>query len=109
MGGDGKLVRDRIPDIIRARGQLPVIRTAGTGEYRALLREKLAEETSEFLASADDPEELAEVLEVVRALACDLGVSPGALEQVRAAKAAERGGFAERLVWCGNLDLEPGQ
>ena len=109
MGDDGKLVRDNIPDIIRAGGQLPVIRSADPGEYRALLRAKLAEETDEFLASEDDPEELADVLEVVRALADDLGVSPADLEALARGKSSGRGGFAKRLVWCGNLDLEPGQ
>jgi predicted house-cleaning noncanonical NTP pyrophosphatase (MazG superfamily) len=77
----GKLVRDRIPEIIRAGGQLPVIRTADPAEYRGLLREKLAEESGEFLAStAGDPGELANVVEVVRALADDLGVTQANLE-----------------------------
>jgi len=38
----GKLVRDKIPAIIHARGQVPVIGIASPGEYRARLAEKLA-------------------------------------------------------------------
>ncbi len=68
-----KLVRDRIPQIIRDGGGQPLVRVADGEEYRALLRAKLVEEVQEFLAS-DDPEELADVLEVLHALASDLGL-----------------------------------
>ncbi|MFI1255638.1 hypothetical protein ACH4U6_17930 [Streptomyces netropsis] len=104
MHSEGKLVRDRIPGIIRRDGAEPVTYTAGPEEYRRRLREKLGEEVEEFL-SADDaaaPEELADVLEVVRALAADLGVEPNQLEKIRQAKASERGGFADRIIWTGN-------
>jgi predicted house-cleaning noncanonical NTP pyrophosphatase (MazG superfamily) len=101
---EGKLVRDRIPQIIRDSGVEPVIHTAGPEEYRRRLRDKLGEEVSEFLdaESAKAPEELADVLEVVRALAADLGVGADQLEKIREAKADERGGFGGRTVWLGN-------
>ncbi|MFH8339116.1 nucleoside triphosphate pyrophosphohydrolase [Streptomyces sp. AM6-12] len=100
----GKLVRNRIPQIIRDGGTEPVFYTAGRGEYRSRLRDKLGEEVAEFLAADDDvaPEELADVLEVVRALAADLGVGEDQLEKIRAAKTAERGDFSDRIVWTGN-------
>jgi predicted house-cleaning noncanonical NTP pyrophosphatase (MazG superfamily) len=102
--GEEKLIRDKIPQIIRAQGGEPIVRVAGVGEYRELLRAKLVEEASEA-ATADDthvPEELADVLEVVLALAADLGLDAGGLEKLRAAKAAERGSFSGRIVWRGN-------
>lgn len=100
----GKLVRDLIPQIIREDGAEPVTYTAGREEYRSRLRDKLGEEVAEFLDADEDsaPEELADVLEVVRALAADLGVGADQLEKIRAAKAAARGAFAERTVWTGN-------
>lgn len=100
-----KLVRDRIPEIIRQSGEEPVIRIADPEDYRRLLRAKLGEEVGEFLDAPTEGqalEELADVLEVVRALAADLGASPGKLESLRAAKADKRGGFAGRVVWSGN-------
>jgi predicted house-cleaning noncanonical NTP pyrophosphatase (MazG superfamily) len=100
--GDGKLVRDKIPDIIRAEGREPVIRVAGHEEYAVRLRDKLREEVEEFLSSDDDPEELADILEVLHALARQLGIGPEKVEELRAAKAAERGGFADRVIWSGN-------
>lgn len=99
---DGKLVRDKIPDIIRAEGLDPLIRVAGPEEYAVRLRDKLREEVGEFLASGDDPEELADILEVLHALARQIGSDPEELERLRAAKEAERGGFAGRVIWSGN-------
>lgn len=96
-----KLVRDKIPDIIRRTGVEPMIRVAEDGQYRDLLCAKLREEVAEFLDS-HDPDELADVLEVLCALADDLGIGRGGLEARRAAKAAARGGFAGRIVWLGN-------
>ncbi|WP_392960145.1 nucleoside triphosphate pyrophosphohydrolase [Streptomyces sp. LN245] len=100
----GKLVRDRIPEVIRADGGDPVTYVASPAEYRRRLRDKLGEEVIEFLEADGDSalEELADVLEVVRALAVELGSDAERLEQIRAAKACERGGFAERIVWTGN-------
>ncbi len=96
-----KLVRDKIPQIIRDTGAEPVTRVADVEEYRKLLRAKLVEEVEEFLSS-DDPNELADVLEVLLALAGDLGVDQDHLEKLRTAKAVQRGGFADRIVWSGN-------
>jgi predicted house-cleaning noncanonical NTP pyrophosphatase (MazG superfamily) len=40
-------------------------------------------------------------LEVVYALAADLGTDRPTLEHLRQAKAAERGAFTDRLIWLG--------
>ncbi|MFB7513023.1 hypothetical protein [Streptomyces sp. NPDC056144] len=103
-GAYGKLVRDRIPEIIREGGAEPMTYVAGPGEYRDRLRDKLVEEVAEFLAADDAkaPEELADVLEVVLALAAALGVDARQLEEIREGKASERVGFTERIVWTGN-------
>jgi predicted house-cleaning noncanonical NTP pyrophosphatase (MazG superfamily) len=98
----GKLVRDKIPQIIRSKGLEPVIYTAGTEEYSARLRDKLQEEVDEFIGSGSDPEELADILEVLYALAEQVGTDRQQLEKLRAAKAEERGGFADRIIWSGN-------
>jgi predicted house-cleaning noncanonical NTP pyrophosphatase (MazG superfamily) len=98
----GKLVRDRIPEIIRAKGLEPITYVADAGEYGGRLREKLLEEVDEFIASDNDPEELADILEVLYALAEQSGTDRQQLEKLRAAKADERGGFAERIIWSGN-------
>jgi predicted house-cleaning noncanonical NTP pyrophosphatase (MazG superfamily) len=97
----GKLVRDKIPQIIRSKGQVPIVYVASADEYRTSLKAKLREEVQEFLDS-DDPEELADILEVLYALAQDRGTDRQQLEKLRAIKAEERGGFVERIIWRGN-------
>jgi len=105
----GKLVRDKIPQIIRSRGQEPVIYTADIEEYSTRLRDKLREEVEEYLASDDDREELADILEVLYALARQTGTDQEQLEKLRAAKAEERGGFADRIIWFRNQHAAPAQ
>jgi predicted house-cleaning noncanonical NTP pyrophosphatase (MazG superfamily) len=92
-----KLVRDKIPEIIRKDGKTPVVHKADEAEYEAKLKKKLEEEVAEFLDKASG-EELADVMEVVYALAEMLGVSIERLEEIRKNKAEKRGGFNERIV-----------
>ncbi|MGY2893588.1 hypothetical protein [Deinococcus sp. UYEF24] len=94
----GKLVRDRIPELFGGQAA----RLQDDADYLAALRAKLSEETGEYLEAVTASErqaELADVLEVLLALAEREGLSPADLERLRAAKAAERGTFAARLWW----------
>lgn len=91
-----KLVRDRIPDMIRAQGEEPVIRTLSDSEYLACLRDKLSEEVEEYRQSGEI-EELADIMEVVLALAKAQGGSMEALMEAYCRKHAERGGFADKV------------
>lgn len=101
MSPDGKLVRDRIPGIIERQGLKPLTRVAGPVEYRRLLGAKLVEEVAEFLA-AGTVEELADIQEVIHALASEYGISLDELENARAVKRQRCGGFTARIVWSGN-------
>ncbi len=93
----GKLVRDKVPDIIKEKGQKARIHTASEDEYYLELLKKLNEEVTEFEKS-DDAEELADILEVVYALALAKGVQPEELQNVREKKAEEKGRFHRRIV-----------
>ncbi|MVP01072.1 nucleoside triphosphate pyrophosphohydrolase [Paenibacillus lutrae] len=97
-----KLVRDRIPDIIRENGQACRTRILTEPEYKQELHKKLHEELREYLdASVQDDrhavEELADLLEVIQALAGVHHCSVQELEAVREEKAAERGGFKAKV------------
>ncbi|MGN7454875.1 nucleoside triphosphate pyrophosphohydrolase [Paenibacillus pasadenensis] len=95
-----KLVRDKIPAIIREQGLEPSTRLLGDEEYKQELRVKLAEETGEYLTALTDAEageELADILELLHALAAAHGLTPEQLETIRANKAAKRGGFRDRI------------
>jgi predicted house-cleaning noncanonical NTP pyrophosphatase (MazG superfamily) len=91
----GKLVRDRIPDIIRSTGRIPEIRALKGDELVEALLSKLEEETLELRAASPSEriEELADILEVVEALAGKFGIDMAAVERAADAKRAERGGF----------------
>ncbi|MFB6719231.1 hypothetical protein ACFCV3_03685 [Kribbella sp. NPDC056345] len=103
MTNTSKLVRDRIPEIIRSHGEDPTYYTADPAEYRNRLRTKLTEEVTEFLAATDDdaPDELADILEVVYALAADLNLTEPQLDKIRHDKATTKGAFADRIIWTG--------
>jgi len=95
-----KLVRDRIPEIIANSGGSFSSRILDDAEYRKELRTKLQEEVNEYLAAMKDEEaveELADIMELLHAMAATHGASVDGLERVRAQKAAKRGGFKERI------------
>jgi predicted house-cleaning noncanonical NTP pyrophosphatase (MazG superfamily) len=92
-----KLVRDRIPEVIASRGGTCSTRVADTEEYGRRLIEKLHEEVEEFTRDKN-AEELADILEVIRALCSHFGFDPKEVETLRAKKELERGSFKRRLV-----------
>jgi predicted house-cleaning noncanonical NTP pyrophosphatase (MazG superfamily) len=92
-----KLVRDRIPEIIEAGGKRCDCAVLSDEEYLVMLDEKLNEELREYQESKS-MEELADLLEVVRAVARARGSSPEELEEIRRQKAEKRGGFEKRIL-----------
>lgn len=91
-----KLVRDKIPDMIRKQGETAHIRILADTEYRQALENKLNEEVAEFYESKT-LEELADVLEVVYALAESQGASVQDLLKIYEKKHSERGGFSKKI------------
>ncbi len=95
-----KLVRDLIPEIIRNSGKACITHTLDHDAYVMALDAKLDEEIAEY-HEADAPhdlEELADILEVLYAVARARGYSVTQLEAARAEKAKERGGFDKRIM-----------
>ena len=91
-----KLVRDNIPAICMENGQVPETRILDGESYTAALKEKLQEEVREYLAD-DTVEELADILEVIEALAEDRGASLNAVMEVKARKQAKNGAFRNKI------------
>ena len=91
-----KLVRDKIPDIIRKNGEIPTIRILDDEEYVKELNKKLKEEINEYLAD-ESIEELADVEEVLRALVELKGVSYEDFNKIREEKCEKRGAFKDRV------------
>lgn len=95
-----KLIRDRLPQMMRDQGLSVFERRMETGEFIARLKEKLIEEAREAAASEvrdDLVEELADLAEVIAALTVAAGIAPEEIEAVRLKKRDERGGFEDRV------------
>jgi predicted house-cleaning noncanonical NTP pyrophosphatase (MazG superfamily) len=95
-----KLVRDKIPQIIRAEGRDPKVEVLDDVGYERALCAKVLEEATEFSEAVSDAhvlEEAADIVEVLRARLKLRGLSLDDVEQVRVRKNEQRGGFAERL------------
>ncbi|ADM68904.1 hypothetical protein GMA19_01062 [Paenibacillus polymyxa E681] len=95
-----KLVRDRIPQLIMSQGKECRTRILDLEEYKQELRTKLREEAEEYFEAnkgQEALEELADMLEVIRALAEVHGANAAELDKLRADKADARGGFQERV------------
>ena len=90
-----KLVRDKIPEIIKHNAQKSKTHIANDTEYWQKLKEKLREECDEFI-EAENEEELADILEVIDAIIkCKKFKS---VEKIKLKKFKERGGFQKRII-----------
>ena len=98
-----KLVRDQIPEIIEASGKKCVTEILSDADYLKALDAKLDEELAEYHKD-QNIEELADLLELIRACAAARGCSIDQLEQVRAKKAAERGRFEKKIFLVQTYD-----
>ena len=92
-----KLVRDRIPEIIETDGKTCITEILSDAQYLEMLDAKLNEELAEYQESKS-LEELADLLEVMQAVVEARGWSWEQLEQARQEKAAQRGGFARKIL-----------
>jgi predicted house-cleaning noncanonical NTP pyrophosphatase (MazG superfamily) len=93
-----KLVRDKIPEIIAARGEIELFDVIEPKDRLLVLRAKLIEEMDEFLAAesySEQVEEAADLSEVVRAIVRASFISPFDVERKRIAKKKARGGFTQ--------------
>jgi len=91
-----KVVRDRIPDIIRAAGKTCRVSVLSEEAFIDGLRDKLTEEVEEYRQSKS-VEELADIVEVVQGILHLSGLTWEAFEALRAKKREERGGFEDHL------------
>ena len=91
-----KLIRDKMPEIMKAKGETPKTHIADEEEYKRLLIAKLVMEAHEYRLKLS-AEELGDVLEVVHALAEQYGGFEK-VDGVRKKKTSERGNFSKRIV-----------
>ena len=94
-----KLVRDNIPEIIKSNGEIPFTRILNDEEYKKELEKKLNEEYLEVLASSGTEriEELADMLEIIKALAKEEDSTLDEVINIAKQKSAKRGAFDQKI------------
>lgn len=92
-----KLVRDKIPEIIKHKKEISITHIASDNEYWQKLKEKLQEEVNEFMKHGNE-EELADILEVIYAIGDYQKIDKQKLEQLRKKKAEEKGEFKDKII-----------
>lgn len=91
-----KLVRDKIPEIIRRDGKECTITMLDDDEFLKELNKKLAEEVNEY-TETESIEEIADILEVINGILKAKGVSFEEVNKIRLEKKWKRGGFDEKI------------
>src|SRR3989344_2541518 len=98
-----KLVRDKLPEIIKSLGGNSEIRILDEKEYVIELKRKLIEEAQELQNATTDEivDELADQLELIKSIAKHHNISFSSVAANQASKRKIRGGFAKRifLIW----------
>lgn len=95
-----KLVRDEITKIIENDGEIPITRILSSDEYKIELYKKLKEECNEVLEAKTQKEtigELADVLEIIKAIAELNGVGLESVIETANQKRLKRGGFERKI------------
>lgn len=96
----GKLVRDKIPEIIKAHDKrIPRTRRLSLAEFKHELRKKLIEEATEAAKAGSKTlaEELADIAEIVDAISKVYNIKRSAITRLQKSKRAKRGAFNKRI------------
>ena len=91
-----KAIRDKIPEIIQKDGFSCNVETMSDEKFLVEMEKKLSEEVAEY-QNDKNPEELADILEVIYRIAKLKGISKEQLEKIRLDKVEKRGSFEKNL------------
>jgi predicted house-cleaning noncanonical NTP pyrophosphatase (MazG superfamily) len=92
-----KLVRDFIPEIIKAEGKTPIWHVETGETLLSRRKEKAREELKEFLKNPNK-EELADIYTALRAICESLGMDISDIESVIGKKNKEKGAFKKGII-----------
>lgn len=92
-----KLIRDKIPEIIKESGKTPITEIVEGEDLLKLLNYKLNEEIDEY-NSSEEVEELVDIVEVVYAILKFKDISLEEFEAIRVEKKDKRGAFDKGIM-----------
>lgn len=96
-----KLIRDNIPELAKLNGQNLNTKQLNQRDFITHLKQKLIEEAHEVATAHSTvqlTEELADVLEVIHALAVSRQINVRDIETLRTNKRSTHGGYTKRLL-----------
>lgn len=96
----GRLVRDRIPELVKQAGHDVTFRQLTPEERPRFLKQKVANEAKELVAAdiGQEKEEVSDLLEVLEAFITARGFSRDELRRVKGHKKQQRGGFSQGFI-----------
>jgi predicted house-cleaning noncanonical NTP pyrophosphatase (MazG superfamily) len=95
-----KLIRDKIPEIIKKAGWKPTIRTLRKKEFLDAVKKKVSEEAKELIRAKNNKaiiDEIVDIQELLDALMVEVKLTKPVVKKLQAAKRKKRGGFKKRL------------
>jgi len=95
-----KLIRDRIPEIIKAAGWKPKVRTLRKSEFLNAVKRKIREEAKELIRANSEKgivDEVVDIQELLDVLATEIKLPKPKIKKLQTAKRKKRGGFKKRL------------
>ena len=100
-----KAIRDKIPEIIKKDGFSCNVKTLSDEEFLVEIEKKLSEEVAEY-QSDKNPEELADIIEIIYRIAKLKGISKEELEKIRIKKVKDKGSFEKNLFLIDTSKLQ---
>ncbi|MFC1633038.1 hypothetical protein ACFL1U_02780 [Patescibacteria group bacterium] len=95
-----KLVRDKIPEIIKKNNEIPATEVLKWREYMQALKDKVCEEAQELADAGDRKEvlnELADLQELIDTIRKESKLTKAQITTAQKKKRQERGGFKKRI------------
>lgn len=95
-----KLIRDKIPEIVKAAGWIPTARVLKKSEFLNAVKKKVLEEAGELIQSKDKKgiiNEIVDIQELLDVLITEIKMTKLAVKKLQTAKRKKRGGFKKRL------------
>jgi len=95
-----KLIRDKIPEIIKDAGWTPIVKVLNKKQYLTALKKKVLEEAEELIkarSKEDITNEIVDIQELLDALASEIGLTKSEIKNQQKVKNKKRGVFRKRL------------
>jgi len=95
-----KLIRDKIPGIIKEAGWVPTVRILKKSEFLKAIKKKVLEEARELIQTKDKKgiiDEIVDIQELLDVLASEIKLTKSEIKKFQIAKRKKRGGFKKRL------------